>query len=552
MKKFFLFLLLVPAMLVQAATEITCQQARTYALSVSDNYVLYNDGEIFVVQGYVTAIQYAWSSTYKNITFWMADTQNGGKIIEAFKCVANTQAEAPNVGALVRVTGSLTKYYSTPEFAAGCTCEIIDNGIPPINLGHKTIAEFIALANTKDTCILTAAVTNIVDVQRGNFHINDGTDSVYVYGMPNFASYGIEEGDTVTIAGIYQLYGTTHEVTGARYISHVHPVVEVPVEMLRVCAQNLENYYYNYNLSSRPKYNDAEGFRVKTQKIVNAMLDIDADIYAFCEVEATPIVLEQLADSMNMHAGAAGRYAAVYDGIDYTWYDGISDNQIKSGFIYRTDKVATVGSNTSAVGGNGYYAHTMRIQAFKQLVNNEKFIVSMNHFKAKDSSSDQGEAMRQINANNLVSAVSDLAADPDILILGDLNCEVNEAPIQTIINAGFEEQLLKYNSDAWSHCYDGGELIDHALANPSMAEQIVDAHVEHICAYKCNSSVTQGMSWSDHDPYVIEMCLGKKPDFTAVENVVSTELNAQKILRNGQIVIIRSGVEYTITGQRVY
>ena len=552
MKKFFLFLLLVPAMLVQAATEITCQQARTYALSVSDNYVLYNDGEIFVVQGYVTAIQYAWSSTYKNITFWMADTQNGGKIIEAFKCVANTQAEAPNVGALVRVTGSLTKYYSTPEFDAGCTCEIIDNGIPPINLGHKTIAEFIALANTKDTCILTAAVTNIVDVQRGNFHINDGTDSAYVYGMPNFASYGIEEGDTVTIAGIYQLYGTTHEVTGARYISHVHPVVEVPVEMLRVCAQNLENYYYNYNLSSRPKYNDAEGFRVKTQKIVNAMLDIDADIYAFCEVEATPIVLEQLADSMNMHAGAAGRYAAVYDGIDYTWYDGISDNQIKSGFIYRTDKVATVGSNTSAVGGNGYYAHTMRIQAFKQLVNNEKFIVSMNHFKAKDSSSDQGEAMRQINANNLVSAVSDLAADPDILILGDLNCEVNEAPIQTIINAGFEEQLLKYNSDAWSHCYDGGELIDHALANPSMAEQIVDAHVEHICAYKCNSSVTQGMSWSDHDPYVIEMYLGKKPDFTAVENVVSTEPNAQKILRNGQIVIIRSGVEYTITGQRVY
>lgn len=551
MKKFFLFLFLIPAMLVQAATEITCQQARTYALSVSDNYVLYNDGEIFVVQGYVTAIQYAWSSTYKNITFWMADTENGGKIIEAFKCVANTQADAPNVGALVRVTGQLTKYYSTPEFAAGCTCEIIDNGIPPINLGHKTIAEFIALANTKDTCILTAAVTNIVDVQRGNFHIYDGTDSAYVYGMPNFASYGIDEGDTVTIAGIYQLYGTTHEVTGARYISHVHPVVEVPVEMLRVCAQNLENYYYNYDLSSRPDYNDAEGFRVKTQKIVNAMLTIDADIYAFCEVEAKPIVLQQLADSMNRYADVAGRYAAVYDGIDYTWTEGMSDNQLKSGFIYRTDKVTTYGSNTGAVSGNGYYAHTMRIQTFKQLVNNEKFIISMNHFKAK-LGEDQGEPMRQINANNLVNAVSNLSADPDILILGDLNCEVNEAPIQTILNAGFEEQLLKYNPNAWSHCYGSGELIDHVLANPSMAEQIVDARVVHICAHWCNNAVSAEDSWSDHDPYVVEMYLGKKPETTPVENVVSTEPQAQKILRNGQIVIIRSGVEYTITGQRVY
>lgn len=655
MKKFFLFLFLVPAMLVQAQTQITCAEARTYALSVSDNNVLYNDGEIFVVQGYVTAIQYAWSSKYKNISFWMADTQNGGNIIEAFKCVANTQAEAPNVGALVRVTGQLTKYYSTPEFAAGCTCEIIDNGIPPVNLGHKTIAEFIALANTKDTCILTGVVTNIASTQYGNFHINDNTGTAYVYGMSNFTSYGIEEGDTVTVAGvyalygtthevvgaryishnkpaaawvpvpktisefialndgkryilrgvvsditettyghftltdetaeiivwgisqkedgnpfsfsasditegdtlsitgIYQLYGTTHEVTSAHYISHVHPVVEVPVEMLRVCAQNLENYYYNYDLSSRPDYNDAEGFRAKTQKIVNAMLTIDADIYAFCEVEAKPIVLQQLADSMNRYADVAGRYVAVYDGIDYTWYEGITDNQLKSGFIYRTDKVATVGSNSGAVGGNGYYARTMRIQAFKQLANNEKFIISMNHFKAKDSSSDQGEPMRQINANNLVNAVSNLSADPDILILGDLNCEYGEAPITTIVNAGFEEQLLRFDASAYSHCYNGGELIDHVLANASMSAQITNAYVSHVCTYKCTEGVYWYNSYSDHDPYVIEIVLGQQ----TTTDVQTTELlplqqQAQKILRQGQIIIIRSGVEYTITGQRVY
>ena len=651
MKKFFLFLLLVPAMLVQAQTQITCAQARDYALSVGDDNELYNGGATYVVQGYVTSIQNAWSSQYKNVSFWMADTQDGGKVIEAFRCVAETKADAPNKGALVRVTGQLTKFGTTPEFAKDCTCEIIVNGEPPINLGPKTIAEFISLANTKDTCILTGVVTNIASTQYGNFYINDNTGTAYVYGLSNFTSYGIEEGDTVTVAGVYTLYNSTHEVVGARYISHkkpaetwvpvpttisefialndgkryilrgvvsnitdqmygrftltdetadiivwgidknedgnafafnasdisegdtlsitgiyqlynsknevtsahyishVHPASSGQAGTLRICAQNLENYYYNYSESSRPDYNDAEGFRTKTVKIVNAMLGIDADIYAFCEVEAKPIVLQQLADSMNAHAGVAGRYAAVSDGIDYTWYDGISDNQIKSGFIYRTDKVATVGSNTGAV-SYGYYSRTMRIQTFRQLSNNEKLIVSMNHFKAKDSSSDQGEAQRQTNANNLVSAVGNLTADPDILILGDLNCEYGEAPITTIVNAGFEEQLLKYNSSAWSHCYGGGELIDHVLANASMAAQIVNAHVEHICAYKCNSAVSSDQSWSDHDPYVIDINLGNSAP-TALE-MVQIEPQARKEIRHGQLIIIRGGEAFTVTGQRVY
>ena len=536
-------------MLVQAQTEITCAQAREYALSVGADGESYNGGATYVVQGYVTSIQNPWSSKYKNVTFWMADTQNGGKVIEAYKCKAETQADAPNEGALVRVTGQLTKFGTTPEFAKGCTCEIIDNGEPPINLGPKTIAEFISLANTKDTCILTGVVTNIANTQYGNFYIDDNTGTAYVYGLSNFTSYGIEEGDTVTIAGVYTLYNSKHEVVGARYISHVHPASSGQAGTLRICAQNLENYYYNYSESSRPDYNDAEGFRTKTVKIVNAMLGIDADIYAFCEVEAKPIVLQQLADSMNAYAGEAGRYAAVSDGIDYMWYDGISDNQIKSGFIYRTDKVATVGSNTGAV-SYGYYSRTMRIQAFRQLSNNEKLIVSMNHFKAKDSSSDQGEAQRLTNANNLVSAVGNLTADPDILILGDLNCEYGEAPITTIVNAGFEEQLLKYNSSAWSHCYGGGELIDHVLANASMAAQIVNAHVEHICAYKCNSTVSSDQSWSDHDPYVIDINLGNSAP-TALE-MVQIEPQARKEIRHGQLIIIRGGEAFTVTGQRVY
>lgn len=558
MKKIFLFLLLFPAIFVQAQTQLTCAQARDSALSVSGNNVLYNNGATYYVEGYVTKIQTGWDSGWKNVSFWVADTEDGGQVIEAFRCAAETQSDAPNVGSYVRVTGQLTKYNTTPEFAAGCTCEIFSVTEPPVNLGYKTVADFIALANTKDTCILEGVVTNITSTQYGNFDLVDNTASIFVYGLKQkadgssftFSTSGIAEGDTLTISGIYQLYGEKHEVVSARLISHKKLEVPVVPAALRVCAQNLENYYYNYDQSSRPKYNDAAGFQAKTSKIVNSMLTIDADIYAFCEVEAKPIVLAQLADSMNAHAGVADRYAAVSDNIDYEFNDGY-DNHLKSGFIYRTDRVETVGANTNASGAQ-YYRNTMRIQAFKLLANNEALVLSMNHFKAKDSSEDQGESARMTNASHLVNALGNVSTDPDILVLGDLNCEYGEAPITTIINAGFEEQLLRFDASAYSHCYGGGELIDHVLANASMSAQITNAYVSHVCTDECTEGVYWYNSYSDHDPYVIEIVLGQQ----TTTDVQTTELlplqqQAKKEIRQGRIVIIRGDQVYTITGQRL-
>ena len=281
------------------------------------------------------------------------------------------------------------------------------------------------------------------------------------------------------------------------------PVLDTIKGSLRVCAQNLENYYYNLN-TGRGNYTEAER-AAKTRKIVNMMLSVDADIYAFCELEAKPIILLQLADSANARISGTP-YTAVTDNIDVDWSES-ADYNLKSGFIYRSDRVAPVGSSTGGTSGNGYYAHTMRIQTFKQLSNNEKLVVSMNHFKAKDSSSDAGNATRVTNATNLVNSLKNISTDPDILVLGDMNCEYGEEPMNIIANAGYDEQILRFDSAAFSHCYNGGELIDHALANESMAKQIVCAYVKHVSAYKCNASVTQAMSYSDHDPYVVEINL---------------------------------------------
>ncbi len=68
-------------------------------------------------------------------------------------------------------------------------------------------------------------------------------------------------------------------------------------------------------------------------------------------------------------------------------------------------------------------------------------------------------------------------------------------------------------------------------------------------AFYYNVGATNAPSWEIKNFVVETVC---EKGTTPIEKVVSTEPNAQKILRNGQIVIIRSGVEYTITGQRVY
>lgn len=212
----------------------TCYDARRAALSVSGSNVEYNNGHTYTIRGYVTSIATAYSSQYNNVSFWMADDVNGGQVIEAFRCAAQSAADAPKVGDLVEVTGKLTKYNNTPEFAAGCTCSIITAAADPVNLGAKTIAEFLSLKNAKDTCILTGAVKNIVmDSQDptkpnkyGNFDLQDQTGTVYIYGLltadgqaQKFQEMDIEEDDVITIEALYAEYNNNPQVKNAILVS---------------------------------------------------------------------------------------------------------------------------------------------------------------------------------------------------------------------------------------------------------------------------------------------------------------------------------------------
>ncbi len=306
---------------------------------------------------------------------------------------------------------------------------------------------------------------------------------------------------------------------------------------LVVCGQNAYNYFVIDLTNTRPSYHTVSELEERTDHIAQALWDMQADIYAFNELEnAGDSVLSYLTAALNRKAGTA-LYAAVSD--DCT--KGNDSEQIKSGFIYRTDKVQPLGTNR-AVTNRSYYRNTMRWQAFTERSTGEAFVLSMNHFRARIDDSEDDDSMRLTNAKDLVSGLAGVAVDPDILILGDMNAYIDEEPLVYIVNQGYEEQLLRHDANAYSYVYRGAqELIDHAFANSSMAEQVTGAGVYHVN--------TEG-SWytdkySDHDPYLVGLNLASKdkPQPTECEDIAFTQ-DFTKDLNGWSNIRVKGGADW--------
>ena len=118
------------AVTVKEATVLTCAKAAEYAASVSGNNVNYVGGQ-YVVKGYVTEIATAYDENYKNISVWMADTKDGGKVFELYRG-KSTNETICKVGDYIEVVGYLTKYNTTPETAQGATYTVIAEPAPAI------------------------------------------------------------------------------------------------------------------------------------------------------------------------------------------------------------------------------------------------------------------------------------------------------------------------------------------------------------------------------------------------------------------------------------
>ena len=98
---------------------LTCEEAADLCAETES-------ADKYVIRGYVTNIEYAYDAGYNNISFWMADTKNGGEVFEAYRAQPIADADkAVKVGDYVEVIGNIVLYGTTPETTQGGTYTII-------------------------------------------------------------------------------------------------------------------------------------------------------------------------------------------------------------------------------------------------------------------------------------------------------------------------------------------------------------------------------------------------------------------------------------------
>ena len=327
------------------------------------------------------------------------------------------------------------------------------------------------------------------------------------------------------------LYGTRDDLQA------VPSVDMLDTHSLLVCALNCE-YYLVENLGTGYGPDNATEMARQHSKIMDALARIRADIYGLLEVEQGQAALRKLAESLT---ASTGRH--------YTWIDdGGSSNgsYVKTGYVYCSDVVKPHGELKN---NNSGVVNRKKMQAFDMIGSGERFIFSINHFKAKSgqatgADADQGDGQGIYNYTRTVEAQSVLSVyntvksyygDQDILIMGDLNAYAKEDPIRALTDAGMTDLHRYFHADSsYSYTFRGqAGYLDHALCNATLLPQITGMVAYHINSdeddrYTYDKSSDQTMfRCSDHDPVLVGLKLGaniiddRVPDASAAHMHIS-------------------------------
>ncbi|HEX5676564.1 MAG TPA: ExeM/NucH family extracellular endonuclease [Alcanivorax sp.] len=308
---------------------------------------------------------------------------------------------------------------------------------------------------------------------------------------------------------------------------------------LRVAAFNVLNFFngdgQGGGFPTARGADNAEELARQKAKLVAALTALDADIIGLMEIENDGYGPDSAVAELAEALGPAWRFVAHGEA-------GLGTDAIAVGLLYRDDVVAEAGEAatlTSGAFGNETNRQPLA-QSFRLLNNGEVLTVAVNHFKSKSSCPDDGINAAQGDGQSCwnperTDAANDqlawLATDPtgagdsDVVVLGDLNAYAQEDPITAFRDAGFVDLLARFQGeDAYSYVFKGETgYLDHALASPSLNEQVLAAGAWHINAdepraldynkeFKSDRQVddffaADAYRASDHDPLRVDLNL---------------------------------------------
>lgn len=312
---------------------------------------------------------------------------------------------------------------------------------------------------------------------------------------------------------------------------------------LRVASLNMLNFFNGDGMGggfpTARGADTADELERQKDKLIAAIEAMDADILALMELEndgyGENSAIAELADSLS------GHWRVVDPGLERLGSDAITVS-----LIYRADRVETLGE--AATLSSGAFSELNRqplAQTFNSTSGDGGLTVIVNHFKSKGCRGAEGPNTEQGDGQGCWNPVRTAAAkaianwasnDPtasgedNVLVTGDLNAYAKEDPLRILTSAGFQNLMARDEGEPrYSYVFDGESgTLDYALANSSLSEQVVEAHIWHANAdepraldynleYQTpeqQASLFSATPWrgSDHDPLLVDLTFNSTPE----------------------------------------
>ena len=363
--------------------------------------------------------------------------------------------------------------------------------------------------------------------------------------------------------------GTWAKYNTRAAINHNPPSVDMNgTHNVLVCGANLE-YYLVEQFDGKYGAYDSEEHQKQRTKVITALADIHADVYGLVEIQTGQGALREIAADLTEKTGTP--YSFIND------KSSVSGTYTKAGYVYRSDRLQPVGA---LMQNNTGVKNRKMIQGFQLIENGERFIYSINHFKAKSGSgtgldADQGDGQGIYNHARVLEARSLLQnmevyqsyyEDNDVLIMGDLNAYALEDPIRTLTDAEMYDLHRVFHADT-SYSYVYGEqagYLDHAIANKALIKQVTGMAAWHVNSDESDnytydkSNDLSIFRYSDHDPVLVGLRLDSTfsiPRYTddPVEHTSIAVIEGETYLTNVSEWGEQYGYYelYDVTGKRV-
>ena len=435
------------------------------------------------------------------------------------------------------------EYNGNPQAKNAIFVEVKKSTAPvvaPENLGAKTIAEFLALKNTKDTCILTGVVSNIQNEEYGNFDLVDETGSVYIYGLltpegesKKFADLNVAEKDTLTVLAIYNEYNGNPQAKNAIFVEVKKAAVE-PGDTIELVFDNggVDNYYYaNYGSTDIQLYNIP---------VVGGKLQGDGD---FIQLEIYP------ADPNDI----SGEYSIEDEGLDdyYTYLMRISGNDTTEiEFVAGSITVSVQNPDKENSSADLTVQGELKTAEGDVYVINSTLNVYYNFTISEEEKYTLDEAETDFNYNFDTYQIMLTGSDVIVGVFAQTDEALIAATIvlpqgQTELVAGeYEVSVMPMYGTVMAGQYTTeGPQPSYALTNDGKLWYLVSGKVTvegdgSIVIDALNSNGKAIKSTLDH-------LQGDGID------EVNAAIKATKTLKNGQLIIEKNGVRYNVNGQRI-